>query len=39
MEKNLSKLSKKELIEIIRNYKEKLSIVKEYSEVLRVNSM
>jgi len=37
-EDNLANLSKKELIEVITAYKEELSSVKEYAEVMRVDN-
>jgi len=36
-EKNLNILSKKKLIKIIRNYEEKLSVIEECGEILRIN--
>ena len=38
-QRDLSGLNKNELIEIIRNYEEKLLVVEECSEVLRMDSM
>ena len=39
IEKNLSGLSKNELIGIIRSYEEELSVIEECSEVLRMDSI
>ena len=39
IQKNLSGLSKNELIGIIRNYQEELSAIEECSEVLRMDTM
>lgn len=38
-EKDLSKLSKKELIEVIESYKEKLLSIEEYMRIMKPDTM